>query len=458
MECINGEWVMTGCAPDDPDRLKSLDELIGLVRQIGFLPLFSNSIPGFSVEERVTAEQWWTEEEATDPWRWREILSDHPDITYGKFFNRSAGFVSKEWFPIFANYRRNGYDYDSLFEDDLASVKSKKIMDAFEMDDSCMGKSLLSSDLRNIAGKDESTLVQLQMQTYLVISGFRQRKNKRGEDYGWRLAVYETPETKWGQAHVTSSYSEDPGKSWERISAQIKKNYPDADDESIRKMLWIKWPGVSVEPVKKQEKKKRERKVYRPQELPWPENLITEIGLEYAFPETKEYVSLNDDQMDGLIFVMGQLREREKVALLLRYKEHKTLDVTASYFNVTRERIRQIVAKSIRKLRNESRIPYYRDGYQATLDNREEIRKQILINLDEHMGEASLDELNLTVRTYNCLKRAGYTTLGDVATTDPETIKSVRNLGAKSYAEIQGILRGYGLWKKTDDTAGPTTK
>lgn len=246
MECINGEWIMAGCALDDPNRLKSLDELICLVKRIGFLPLFSNSIPGFSVEERVTAEQWWTGEEATDPWRWREILSDHPDITYGKFFNRSAGFVSKEWFPVFANYRRNGYDFDSLYEDDLASVKSKKIMDAFELNDACVGRSLLTSELRSIAGKDESTLVHLQMQTYLVISGFQQRKNKRGEEYGWRLAVYETPETKWGQAHVTSSYSEDPGKSWERIFTQIKKINPDADDKSIRKMLGIKWPGVSV--------------------------------------------------------------------------------------------------------------------------------------------------------------------------------------------------------------------
>ena len=47
MECINGEWVMTGCALDDPNRLKSLDELICLVKRIGFLPLFSNSIPDF---------------------------------------------------------------------------------------------------------------------------------------------------------------------------------------------------------------------------------------------------------------------------------------------------------------------------------------------------------------------------------------------------------------------------
>ncbi len=137
--------------------------------------------------------------------------------------------------------------------------------------------------------------------------------------------------------------------------------------------------------MKKQEKKKRERKIVRPQELPWPENLITEIGLEYTFPETKEYVSLNDDQMDGLAFAMEQLTDRERVVLLLRYKEHKTLDDTARYSNVTNVRIRQIIAKSIRKLRHESRIPYYRDGYQATLEKREKTREQILTELGEQI-------------------------------------------------------------------------
>ena len=205
-------------------------------------------------------------------------------------------------------------------------------------------------------------------------------------------------------------------------------------------------------------KKKRERKIVRPQELPWPENLITEIGLEYAFPETKEYVNLNDDQMEGLAYVMDQLSDRERVVLLLRYKEHKTLDDTAIYFNVTNVRIRQIIAKSIRKLRHESRIPYYRDGYQATLDKREKTREKILTDLGEQIRETSLDKLNLSVRTYNCLKRAGYTTLGDLAVTDPKKIKDVRDLGTKSFAELQEILQGYGIWKKADDAVEHTAK
>ena len=32
---------------------------------------------------------------------------------------------------MFANYRRNGYDFDSLYEDELANYRSKKIMDLF---------------------------------------------------------------------------------------------------------------------------------------------------------------------------------------------------------------------------------------------------------------------------------------------------------------------------------------
>ena len=48
------------------------------------------------------------------PWTWRHVLSSHPDIAYSKFFGRKAGFIYKDWFPVFANYRRNGYDSDAL--------------------------------------------------------------------------------------------------------------------------------------------------------------------------------------------------------------------------------------------------------------------------------------------------------------------------------------------------------
>ena len=64
METINGEWIMKGCVSSDPSALHVAEELISLVHTIGFLPLFSNDIPGFSVEERVPAYVWWTGDEA----------------------------------------------------------------------------------------------------------------------------------------------------------------------------------------------------------------------------------------------------------------------------------------------------------------------------------------------------------------------------------------------------------
>lgn len=34
----------------------------------------------------------------------------------------------KKWLPVFANYRRDGYDFDALFEDEKAPIKHKNIM------------------------------------------------------------------------------------------------------------------------------------------------------------------------------------------------------------------------------------------------------------------------------------------------------------------------------------------
>ena len=115
---------MKGCDPESPDCLHSMEDFVSYINTAGFLPLFSNQIPGFSVEEKVPAENWWSGEAETDPWEWRQILASHPDIAYGKFFNKNAGFISKSFFPVFANYRRNGYDFDALFEDELASGRA----------------------------------------------------------------------------------------------------------------------------------------------------------------------------------------------------------------------------------------------------------------------------------------------------------------------------------------------
>ena len=127
----NGEWIMRGLDWDDPARIQSWEELIDWIDEIGFLPLFKNEVDGFSVEENTADLFWWTGDPEQDPWEWRCLIAHSGKVAYGKFFGGKAGFISKAWFPHFANWRRDGYDFDSRWDEELASRRQKRIMDCF---------------------------------------------------------------------------------------------------------------------------------------------------------------------------------------------------------------------------------------------------------------------------------------------------------------------------------------
>ena len=57
----------------------------------------------------------------------------------------------------------------------------------------------------------------------------------------------------------------------------------------------------------------------------------------------------------------------------------------------------------------------------------------------------SIDELELSVRSYNCLKRAGINTVGELVNKTPEDMMKVRNLGRKSLEEVLFKLKELGL-------------
>ncbi|MBQ3253912.1 MAG: DNA-directed RNA polymerase subunit alpha [Acholeplasmatales bacterium] len=59
--------------------------------------------------------------------------------------------------------------------------------------------------------------------------------------------------------------------------------------------------------------------------------------------------------------------------------------------------------------------------------------------------EMTIDELDLTVRSYNCLKRAGINTVAELAIKSEEDMIKVRNLGRKSLKEIKEKLEALGL-------------
>ena len=69
----------------------------------------------------------------------------------------------------------------------------------------------------------------------------------------------------------------------------------------------------------------------------------------------------------------------------------------------------------------------------------------------EKVLEMSIDELELSVRSYNCLKRAGINIVEELTNKTPDDMMKVRNLGRKSLDEVYAKLKELGLSLRTGD-------
>ena len=65
--------------------------------------------------------------------------------------------------------------------------------------------------------------------------------------------------------------------------------------------------------------------------------------------------------------------------------------------------------------------------------------------------ETTIEELDLSVRSFNCLKRAGINTVEDLISKTEEDMMKVRNLGRKSLEEVIAKLASLGLSLRSDD-------
>ena len=54
--------------------------------------------------------------------------------------------------------------------------------------------------------------------------------------------------------------------------------------------------------------------------------------------------------------------------------------------------------------------------------------------------ELPIEDLNLSMRAYNCLRRGGIKTIGDIMERSPDDLLAIRNLGMKSLLEIWARL------------------
>ena len=220
--------------------IHTIEQLVDVVDQIGFIPFFQNDIPGYSIEDLAPPEMMFVKG-TEGPWEWREELAQTKACVYGKLFAGRTGFISLAWFPDFANYRRDGYDFDARWDDDLASYREKRLYDLIEQHGSCP-----SPELRRIAGVEkgksssfESAMTRLQMRTYILPVKCAFTRNKQGEKYGYGTASFDLAEHWLGSELCTSKYHVPPEESYAKILEHLQRFLGSDQTPQIEKLIRI---------------------------------------------------------------------------------------------------------------------------------------------------------------------------------------------------------------------------
>ena len=159
------------------------------------------------------------------------------------------------------------------------------------------------------------------------------------------------------------------------------------------------------------------------------------------------------DILGTVEYLLHTLTEREMRLVKERYIGRKTLMDMGNAEMITRERIRQVIAKALRKLRNPIRankLMYGVEGYYkmklCELENRKNEEIEMIRGIKPRCREEfPIEELDFSVRAYNCLRRAGCYTVEDILKLTPKEFIRIRNLGRKSAEEIIYKLSDLGV-------------
>ena len=218
--------------------IRTENDLAEAVDALGFVPFFPNCVPGFSVKEHIDPAVWFPDE-GEGIWEWKGPVIRGTHCAYGKFFRNKAVFVSRKWFPEFANLRRGGLDFDEQYDLGLVSYQEKTLYRLL-----ADRQKITSVELKRTGGygRDgkkgfDPLMTRMQMRTYAVISDFVYQRDRWGMPYGWGVAEYATPERFFGEEFTDAVYARSPEGSYARITAHLQSILPRASEAQLLRLL-----------------------------------------------------------------------------------------------------------------------------------------------------------------------------------------------------------------------------
>lgn len=229
--------------------IASKEQLEQAALQYGLLPFFSNAIPGFSVEEMAAPGMLFGETTADyGCWEWKGPVIREQTTAYGKFFRKKAGFVARELYPDFLNFRRGCYPLVPASQELelLEIIRQREVATASELRNEIFGPTARNrrpQTLFDVMQREktphrqilEGPLQRLQMGGRVLIADFEYKHTAQGDRYGWGVALYTTPEIWFGNDIAVVDRT--PEESFERLVCHLEDRLPGISRKVIERLL-----------------------------------------------------------------------------------------------------------------------------------------------------------------------------------------------------------------------------